>query len=210
MTWLERAQDIAVISARKVHRRYHTYFDQADVVQELMIWVLRRTDKVQEWLDHEPDAPEYKIGEKMLGKTLVRHADKYCRKIKAQKLGYELRDEQFYAPATLAELLPFVWTDVVGTQDTSKPRVSGGGNPAEGGNYVVQLIDIRRGLLALSEADRQVLRLKYYDQLSFKELAQELQVSDTTAHRKVDGAIKRLENNLGGPNPYERKSNADV
>lgn len=210
MTWLERANDIAVISARKVHRRYHTYFDQSDVVQELMIWVLRRKDKVQEWLDHEPDAPEYKIGEKMLGKTLVRHADKYCRRVKAQKLGYELRDEQFYAPATLAELLPFVWNDVVGTQDTSKPRVSGGGNPAEGGNYVVQLIDIRRGLLMLSEADRHVLRLKYYDQLSFKELAQELEVSDTTAHRKVDGAIRRLENSLGGPNPYERKSNADV
>ena len=36
--WLDDAQEIATITARKVHKRYHTYFDVADVVQEL--WVM--------------------------------------------------------------------------------------------------------------------------------------------------------------------------
>ena len=76
------------------------------------------------------------------------------------------------------------------------------GNPAEGGNYVIQLFDIRRCLLRLSEEDRKVLRLRFFDQLSYKEMAEAMSVSDTTANRKVDGAIRRLSESLGGPNPF--------
>jgi RNA polymerase sigma factor (sigma-70 family) len=200
--WFEDSHEIALTVARKVHRRYHTYFDVADVTQELTVWILKRQDKIQEWLEHDITSDEYKMGVRKLGKTLTRHADKYCRRMKAQKLGYELRDEQFYSAVTLAELLPFIWVEVVNTQDSTKPKVSGGGNPAEGGNYVIQLFDIRRAMLRLSSHDRDVLRKKFYDQLSYKELAESLEVSDTTAHRKVDGAIKRLSNALGGPNPW--------
>ena len=164
--WFEESHQIAVTVARKVHRKYHVYFDMQDVAQELTIWILRRQDKIEEWLDHPRNSEEYKMGVKKLGKTLTRHGDKYCRRLKAQKLGYELRDEQFYSEVTLSELLPFVWSDVVNTVDNSKPKVSGGGNPAEGGNYVIQLFDIRRGLSRLSEMDRDVLELRFADQLS--------------------------------------------
>ena len=206
--WFEESHQIAVTVARKVHRKYHVYFDMQDVAQELTIWILRRQDKIEEWLDHPSNSEEYKMGVKKLGKTLTRHGDKYCRRLKAQKLGYELRDEQFYSEVTLSELLPFVWSDVVNTVDNSKPKVSGGGNPAEGGNYVIQLFDIRRGLSRLSEMDRDVLELRFADQLSFKELSIQLAVSETTAHRKVDGALRRLTNELGGPNPWERREDA--
>jgi len=207
MSWLEEAGDIASQVSRIVHRKYHTYFDVADVRQELMLWIVRRENKVKQWLDHTVNEEQYKGGVKQLGKTLTRHADKYCRRIKAQKLGYELRDEQFYSAITLTELLPFVWSDIVETRDASKPRVSGGGAPAEGGNYVIQLFDIRRAMLGLSEMDRDVLRRKFFDQLSYKELAEALGVSDTTAHRKVDSAVKRLTNSLGGANPWEKGEN---
>jgi len=202
-TPLEDSIEIARTVAGKVHRRYHTYFDVSDVSQELTVWILKRQDKISEWLEHPLESDEYKLGVKKLGKTLTRHADKYCRRVKAQKLGYELRDEQFYDEVTLSELLPFVWSDVVNTMDASKPKVSGGGNPAEGGNYVVQLFDIRRALGKLTEIDRDVLELRYADQLSFGALADELQCSETTAHRKVDGALRRLTNELGGPNPWK-------
>ena len=202
---LEDSIEIARTVARKVHRRYHTYFDVSDVSQELTVWILKRQDKITEWLEHPLDSDEYKMGVKKLGKTLTRHADKYCRRVKAQKLGYELRDEQFYDEVTLSELLPFVWSDVVSAMDASKPKVSGGGNPAEGGNYVVQLFDIRRALSKMSEMDRDVLELRYADQLSFGALAEQLACSETTAHRKVDGALRRLTNELGGPNPWKMR-----
>ena len=201
--WLDESREIAVTVARKVHRRYHTYFDVQDVTQELMVWVLRRQDKIKEWLDHPLESDEYKIGVRKLGKTLTRNADKYCRKLKAQKLGYEVRDEQYYSPISLSELLPFVWSDVVETRDASKPKVSGGGNPAEGGNYVIQLFDIRKALKKLDPQDKLVLQMKFFEQLNYQEIAQTFGVSDSTAHRKVDGALRRLNNHLGGQSPFQ-------
>jgi RNA polymerase sigma factor (sigma-70 family) len=200
--WLQESREIAVTVARKVHRRYHTYFDMQDVTQELMVWVLRRQDKIKEWLDHPKESDEYKMGVRKLGKTLTRNADKYCRRMKAQKLGYEVRDEQYYSPISLSELLPFVWSDVVETRDASKPKVSGGGNPAEGGNYVIQLFDIRRALKKLDPQDKLVLQMKFFEQLNYQEIAQTFGVSDSTAHRKVDGALRRLNNHLGGQTPF--------
>ena len=201
--WLKESREIAVTVARKVHRRYHTYFDVQDVTQELMVWILKRQDKIKEWLDHPLGSDEYKMGVRKLGKTLTRNADKYCRRIKAQKLGYEVRDEQYYSPISLSELLPFVWSDVVETRDASKPKVSGGGNPAEGGNYVIQLFDIRRALKKLDPQDKLVLQMKFFEQLNYQDIAQTFGVSDSTAHRKVDGALRRLNNHLGGQTPFQ-------
>jgi len=201
--WLDEATDVASQVARIVHRKYQTYFDVSDVRQELLTWIWRREDKVKQWLSPEQTPEDYKGGVRQLGKTLTRQADKYCRRLKAQKLGYELRDEQYYDPITLSEMLPFVWEDVVNTTDATKPKVSGGGNPAEGGNYVIQLFDIRRALIKIDPQDRLVLQMKFFEQLTFSEIADTLGVSDTTAHRKVDGALRRLNQHLGGQSPFQ-------
>jgi RNA polymerase sigma factor (sigma-70 family) len=203
--WLQEATDVASQVSRIVHRKYHTYFDVADVRQELLVWIVRREEKVRGWLDHTQGEEQYKGGIRQLGKTLTRHADKYCRKRKAQQLGYQLDDEAYYSPITLSELLPFVWSDVVNTTDGSKPKVSGGGNPAEGGNYVIQLFDIRRALDKLDPQDKLVLQMKFFEMLNFQEIAEVLEVSDSTAHRKVDGALRRLNNNLGGQSPFKEE-----
>jgi len=200
--WLEEATDVASQVARVVHRKYSVYFDASDLRQELLTWVWRRQDKVKEWLSHDQEPEDYRGGVKQLGKTLTRQADKYCRRLKAQKLGYEIRDEQYYDPITLSELLPFVWGDVVETTKLDGEKVSGAGNPAEGGNYVIQLFDVRNALSKIDEMDRDVLELKYEQNLTFAEIAEVLEVSDTTAHRKVEGAMRRLVNQLGGINPF--------
>ena len=200
--WLSEATDVASQVARVVHRKYSVYFDVSDLRQELLVWVWRREDKVKQWLDHNQEPEDYKGGVRQLGKTLTRQADKYCRRLKAQKLGYELRDEQYYDPITLSELLPFVWGDVVETTKLDGEKVSGAGNPAEGGNYVIQLFDVRHALSKIDEMDRDVLELKYEQNLTFAEIAEVLEVSDTTAHRKVEGAMRRLVNQLGGTNPF--------
>ena len=201
--WLEEATDVASQVARVVHRKYSVYFDASDLRQELLTWVWRRQDKVKQWLSHDQEPEDYKGGVKQLGKTLTRQADKYCRRLKAQKLGYEIRDEQYYDPITLSELLPLVWGEVVDTKrHDGGEKVSGAGNPAEGGNYVIQLFDIRRALSRLDEMDRDVLELKYEMSLTFTEIALQLEVSDTTAHRKVEGAMRRLVQQLGGTNPF--------
>jgi hypothetical protein len=210
---VEMREDVSSIAnqvARVVHRKYHTYFDVADVRQELYIWCMRRDDKITEWLEHDMTSEEYKSGVRHLGKTLSRHADRYCRKMKAQKLGYELRDEHFYSPITISELLPHVWSDIVSTVNSDATKVSGGGNPAEGGNYVIQLFDVRSAMGKLDRYDRDILEFKFRDSMNFKELAEVLQVSDSTAHRKVDNALRRLTNFLGGSSPYGRKKESEA
>ena len=203
--WLDEATDVASQVARVVHRKYSVYFDVSDLRQELLVWVWRRQDKVKGWLDHDQNPEDYRGGIRQLGKTLTRQADKYCRRIKAQKLGYEIRDEQYYDSITLSELLPFAWGEVVDTKRVDNgEKVSGAGNPAEGGNYVIQLFDVRRALSKLDEMDRDVLELKFDQGFTFAEIAETLEVSDTTAHRKVDSAIRRLQNKLGGPNPFAK------
>ena len=102
MIWLDEAQEIAHTVARQVHKRYNTYFEIDDVRQECLVWVLRRQDKVKEWLDHDKGSEDYKSGVNLLAKTLQRHADKYCRRAKAQAVGYEIRDEIFYSPRCLS------------------------------------------------------------------------------------------------------------
>jgi DNA-directed RNA polymerase specialized sigma24 family protein len=204
--WLDEASDIAAQVARQAHKKYHTYFAVDDVRQECMLWVVARQDKVQEWLNHEQSREDYQGGVRQLAKTLSRHADRYCRKRKAQSVGYELRDEVYYSPALLSELLPHVWSDVAPTQDATKPRVSGGGGvAAEGGSYVVSLFDVRSGLERLEPDDRIILQYKFFEALSYEALATVLGISDSTAHRKVAGALRRLCQELGGESPFISK-----
>lgn len=202
--WLEQSKDVATTVAHSIHKKYHTYFDVEDLRQDLMLWVLRRELKVKEWLvvDNEE---EYKKGIRMLARALRRQADKYCRSKKAQALGYRLEDEAYYSPITLSELLPFVWTDVVESKANNQLRVSNTGNPAEGGTYIVQLFDVRRALEKLDPNDRLVLQMKFYEQMTFADIAKTLEISDTTAHRKVDGALRRLNYKLGGQSPFSKE-----
>ena len=65
-------------------------------------------------------------------------------------------------------------------------------------------MDIRRALSKIDPQDKLVLEMKFFEGLTFTEIAEILQVSDTTAHRKVDGALRRLNNFLGGANPFAK------
>lgn len=199
----EEVTDIAAQVARIVHRKYQPYFDVADVRQELLLWCVRRHDKITQWLSPDQKPEDLKSGVKHLGKTLTRQAEKYCRRAKAQKLGYEIRDEHYYSIPTLEDMLPLIWSPVVETRAVDGDEVvSGGGNPAEGGNYIIQLFDVRRAVKKLDPSDQLVLQMKYYENRNYTEMAEELHCSDTTAHRKVNGALRRLHYSLGGDNPF--------
>jgi len=202
--WFDDASEIATWAARVTHRKYHTYFDASDVKNELIVWILKHEKKIRSWLDTD-DMDQRKQGSRQLGKTLKRLADKYCRRLKAQMVGYHLEDEAFYPPVSLPRLLPFVWGDVEQMQQVEGQKVSGGSSPAEGGNMIVQLFDIRMALDKLDPQDRLLLQMKYFEELTFAEIATVLGVSQTTAHRKHDGALRRITESLGGESPFTRK-----
>lgn len=199
---LEEVTEIAATVAKQIHPRYAVYFDQQDLKQELLLWSLKREKKIAEWLTHDQEQQDRKAGIRQLAKTLQREADKICRTEKAKAVGYETRDEYFYSTGLLEELIANI--DALEQQQGGQnARVSGGGSdPATGNNFAASVADVRKALDKLDPADRLMLEMRFQEGLTFAQIAAELEMSDSTVHRRVNSALKRMVKTLGGDNPW--------
>jgi RNA polymerase sigma factor (sigma-70 family) len=74
--------------------------------------------------------------------------------------------------------------------------------PAEGGNLLAILIDVKRSYLKLNEDDKVLLRMRYYDNVTLQEIAQYLECATSTADRRCTSALRRLQDQLGGETPW--------
>lgn len=200
--WLEEASEIAAQVARQIHSRYAVYFDASDVRQELLMWAMKRPHKVQEWLSHEQEPADRKSGIRQLAKSMQREADKYCRNRKAKAVGYETRDEAFYNAGVIEELIAHM--NEIGEQQSSQQvRVSGGGSdPSTGGNFLISIIDVRAAMEKLEPVDQLMLEMRYQEGQTLGQIAEALALSDTTIHRRIQAALKRMVKELGGESPY--------
>jgi RNA polymerase sigma factor (sigma-70 family) len=138
-----------------------------------------------------------------------RAAERYVRKEKANKSGYQLMDEAYYETLMLGQLLPFVIASVIdGTvleqaQEMirdGQPR--GSSSPAEGGNLLASLIDIKKAFLELDPEDQVLLRLRHHENATLQEIAAHLECAVSTADRRCTNALRRLQEKLGGDTPF--------
>lgn len=202
--WLIEASEIATTVARQVHRKYQVYFDQADVQQELVVWCLNHERKVKEWLNPDQETPERKIGIKQLAKSLNREADKYCRDRKARSSGYETRDEAFYTMGMLEELITHMdeLTDMSQSVSGNVRVSSGGSDPSTGNNYLVSIIDVRKAMEDLDPIDHMMLTMKFQENMTLAQIADVVDLSDSTISRRIHSALRRMVKVLGGDNPW--------
>lgn len=204
--WLQEANEICATVARQVHRKYAVYFDVADVQQELMLWCLNKQDKVCDWLDVDnvKEASERKIGIKMLAKSLNREAERYCRSRKAKSVGYETRDEAFYTMGMLEELISHMdELENMSTQQAGNVRVSNGGSdPATGNNYLASVLDVRSALAKLDPIDAMLVDMKYKESMTLAQIANVVELSDSTISRRIHRALRQMVKELGGDNPW--------
>jgi RNA polymerase sigma factor (sigma-70 family) len=138
-----------------------------------------------------------------------RVAERYARKEKASKAGYHTSDEAFYDTTTIAQLIPFVIASVVdGTVlEQAQEMINDGqprkqSTPAEGGNLLAILIDIKKSFLKLEQEDKTILQMRYHENLTLQQVAQYLECATSTADRRCTSALRRLQNNLGGETPW--------
>jgi RNA polymerase sigma factor (sigma-70 family) len=199
---LEEVTEIAATVARQIHPRYAVYFEAQDLKQELLLWALKREDKIEQWLSHDQELHDRKAGIRQLAKTFQREAEKICRSEKARKVGYETRDEYFYSIGLLEELIANI--DALEQQQGGQnARVSSGGSdPATGNNFAASIADVRKAMEALDPADCLMLEMRYQEGLTFAQIALHLDLSDSTVHRRVNSALKRMVKVLGGDNPW--------
>ena len=200
--------DIMPSVAGSIYRKYRKYVDRDDVKQECIIWAMTRAEYINEQLS-EPNIERRRHNEQKIAWQMSRVAERYARKEKAIKSGYALADEAYYEQATLGQLLPFVIASVMdGTvleqaQEMIKdgqPR--GSSSPAEGGNLLSMLIDIKQAFVKLEQEDQKILTMRYHENFTLQQIAQVLECSKSSADRRCMQSLRELTNLLGGPSPY--------
>ena len=104
--------DLVPSVANTIHRRYNKHVEKDDIKQELMAWAMTRVE------DHiidlmEPNEERRRHNEQRIAWQMKRAGERYARKEKAAKSGYQTNDEAYYESATLGQLLPFVIASVI-------------------------------------------------------------------------------------------------
>lgn len=200
--------DLVPPVANSIFRRFRQWVERDDVTQECYAWAMARADHYSELLNEE-NAIQRVINEKRISWQMRRHAERYARKEKAKRSGYQIGDESFYDTVVIGQLLPHVITSVLdGTVLEQAQNLINDGTPkrpsapAEGGNLLAILIDIKKAYLKLDVADKDILIKRYHEGLTLEEMANYLGCATSTADRKCQSALRRLQNLLGGESPW--------
>ena len=192
-----------------VHRRYRKYVDRTDLTQEAYAWVMTRVAYFNGLLEEENEA--VRLGnQRRIGWQMKRAIERYARKEKAVKSGYQTNDESFYDVITIAQLLPYVIASVV--NDTAIEQAQNLINdgtprkpaaPAEGGNLLATLIDIKKSYELLDEDEKNILRLRYHENYTLQQLSEATECAISTADRRCGNALRKILNFMGGESPYQ-------
>ena len=200
--------DLAPSVAGTIYRRYKNYVERDDVKQECMAWAITRTAYITEQMS-EPNEERRKHNEQRIAYQMRRVAERYARKEKALRSGYQTTDEAYYDSFDAGRLLPYVIAAVIdGTvleqvqQMVQDGQPKGKSSPAEGGNLLATLIDIKRGYLQLEQEDQKLLRLRHHENFTLQQIAQVLECAVSTADRRCSNAMRKLIEKLGGPSPW--------
>jgi DNA-directed RNA polymerase specialized sigma24 family protein len=207
MDWkrIEPWDYIVLHVADEYHKKY-SMVDREDIKQSLYEWFVSHPRKLTEW-----EGFSKKSTQNLLYRSLRNQALDYCQLWKAKSIGYEVSDLFFYEPAVVEALLPSILRGDV----TEAPVLNLGmpgkpSAPAEGGNMMAMMAEIRAAYLKLSTEDRHILYHKYANSLSNAAIAEELALpSDDAARMRHNRAIKRLITRLGGFRPFLDKDESN-
>ena len=200
--------ELAPSVAYAIHRRYKHWVERDDVTQECIAWAITRNAYITEQMNVE-DPKQLEYNQRRVAWQMKRAVERYARKEKANKSGYQLNDEVYYQTFTLGQLLPFVIASIIdGTVleqmqemiNDGQPR--GSSSPAEGGNLLASLIDIKKCFLKLDQKDQTILRMRHYDNATLQQIAQYLECATSTADRRCSNSLRRLQDELGGETPW--------
>lgn len=200
--------DLVPSVANVIVRRFKNVVPKEDVIQECWAWALAKNSHFFDDLN-EPNDEKRVQNEKRIAWQMRRAAERFARKEKAFKLGYETNDETFYETTTIAMWLPIVISSFLNDTplenaqeivDDGQPRKPSA--PAESGNLLAMLVDIKKAYELLDAQTRAILENRYLHDYTLSQIAQWLEVSVSTADRRCISALTKLQELLGGGSPY--------
>ena len=200
--------DLVPSVATSIHRRYRRWTEREDILQECYSWAMSRAEHFATLLEEE-NPEEQAINVKRIAWQMRRHAERYARKEKAKKSGYQVNDEAYYDTVTIAQLLPFVIKAHINNSalEQSQVLINDGtprkpSAPAEGGNLLAMLVDIKQAFEKVGKEDQEILTLRYHENQTLQVLAQYLECSISTADRKINQSLRKIQDEMGGSSPW--------
>jgi len=191
-----------------IHNKFKNWVEKEDLKQECYLWAIGRGDQFNQLLD-EPNPTKREQNERRIAWQMRRMAERFARKEKAKRSGYKTSDEVFYDTSIIAQLVPFVIASIVEgyVLEQAQEMINDGtprkqANPAEGGNLLTILIDIKKAYLKIEQEDKTILQMRYYDNYTLQQIAQYLECAVSTADRRCNSALRKLQNRLGGETPW--------
>ena len=184
-------------TAARYANRYRMV-ERDDIAQELRLWWITHQRVVNRYLEEEKTA--------FLARALNRAAERYCRDVRAQSVGYSPADEFFYNAGQLRELLPLIWKPELVIQD-QQPDEGGkirSGKPAnEGNNLLAMVSDVARGFVQLEWDQRNLLEIQFGLGFTNKDMAGFFDTTEPAIKMRVQRALDALVQILGGKSPYD-------
>jgi RNA polymerase sigma factor (sigma-70 family) len=192
-----------------ISRKFKGWVETDDIKQECYLWAIGRGQQFTDLLN-EPEPNKREQNEKRIAYQMRRMGERFARKQKAAKAGYHTSDEAYYDTTTIAQLIPFVIASVIdGTVlEQAQEMINDGqprkqSTPAEGGNLLAILIDIKKAFIKLEQEDKTILQMRYHDNFTLQQIAQYLECATSTADRRCTSALRRLQDKLGGESPWQ-------
>lgn len=201
----EHLSALALTAARAAKKRYPTS-DTDDLASVAMMWCVSHPGKLATYLGDE----DGRRGVRMLVASMRNAAKKYAREERAQVYGYDLEDEAWYSKRMLKGdgnrpgLLHYVWN----RDDWPKPPPADGagrtkGDPAEGNGWLTMMVDLKAAIETLSKDDRALLAEHYMFGTTYDRLAVMMECSRATVAKRIDRAVRKVQDHLGGQKPFE-------
>jgi len=195
---IEKWDYIVTAVASDYHRKF-SMVEREDIKQSLYQWFAEHPNKLKDW-----EAIGEKDAKNLIYRSLRNQALDYCQRWKAKSVGYDMSDLHYYDSEIIEALLPPVLRGEYGVTHklnlgfTGKPSA-----PAEGGNLTIMMLEIDAGYWKLNKEDRNIISLRFAENLDFGEMANILELgTDSAARMRLKRSISRLINKIGGYKPF--------
>lgn len=184
-----------ITTASKVAHRVARSWERIEVEDlnsHLLLWLYTHGERVQKGDPHTYAG--------RLWSELKREAIRFCAKETAQNIGQPINKNRVYTINRVRRILPFMFESPPQNNATIDPQT---GQVVSVTSYSVAhelLIDVYEAYKRLSPGQREVIRLKFRDGLSWSEIAEVLSNTPGAIRMQVDRAIKTLVSELGAEN----------
>lgn len=188
---------IAKRVAKKMAARWER-IDWEDLNSHLVLWLCENQRHLERWRNEEG-------GMGKLSVSLTREASDYVNKEQSELNGGKLYYDIKYKPEQIKAIIPFIWEYSTMSLQRGVPEHPQFGTPIFdtspiNGNIfddaLAILADVSSAYYDLSVSDKKIISMRFKEDMSYKDIADFLQIKVDAARKRVDRAVEHISEKL--------------